>query len=60
VLPYIVAQVTAAVVAAGALWVIASGKASWVPGGFASAASLIEAAIVGVLARWMYESADGK
>ena len=36
VLPYIVAQVIGAIVAAGALWVIASGKAGWVPGGFAS------------------------
>jgi aquaporin Z len=36
VLPYIVAQVIGAVLAAGALWVIASGKAGWVPGGFAS------------------------
>jgi aquaporin Z len=36
VLPYIVAQVIAAIVAAGVLWVIASGKAGWVPGGFAS------------------------
>jgi aquaporin Z len=36
VLPYIVAQVIAAVVAAGVLWVIASGKSGWVPGGFAS------------------------
>src|SRR5436190_23986421 len=36
VLPYIVAQVIAAIVAAGVPWVIASGKADWVPGGFAS------------------------
>jgi aquaporin Z len=36
VVPYIVAQVTAAILAAGVLWVIASGKAGWVPGGFAS------------------------
>jgi aquaporin Z len=36
VLPYIVAQVVAAVVAAGVLWIVASGKAGWVPGGFAS------------------------
>jgi aquaporin Z len=36
ILPYIVAQVVAAVVAAGVLWIIASGKAGWVPGGFAS------------------------
>src|ERR1700728_2558226 len=36
VLPYIVAQVVGAIVAAVILWVIASGKAGWVPGGFAS------------------------
>src|ERR1700728_2193381 len=36
VLPYIVAQVVGAMVAAAILWVIASGKAGWVPGGFAS------------------------
>jgi aquaporin Z len=36
VLPYIVAQVIAAVAAAGMLWIVASGKAGWVPGGFAS------------------------
>jgi len=36
VLPYIVAQVVGAIVAAAILWVIASGKAGWVPGGFAS------------------------
>ena len=36
VLPYIIAQVVAAVAAAGMLWVIASGKAGWVPQGFAS------------------------
>ena len=36
VLPYIVAQVIAAVVAAAVLWVIASGKSDWVPAGFAS------------------------
>ena len=36
VIPYIVAQVIGAVVAAAALWVIASGKPDWVPGGFAS------------------------
>jgi len=36
VLPYIVVQVIAAIVAAGALWVIASGKPDWVPNGFAS------------------------
>src|SRR5437868_8105994 len=36
VLPYIVSQVIAAVAAAAMLWVVASGKAGWVPGGFAS------------------------
>lgn len=36
VLPYIVAQVVDAVAAAAALWMIASGRAGWVPGGFAS------------------------
>ena len=36
VLPYILAQVAGAVVAAAALWFIASGKPDWVAGGFAS------------------------
>jgi aquaporin Z len=36
VIPYIVAQVIGAVVAAAVLWLIASGKPGWVPGGFAS------------------------
>lgn len=36
VLSYIVAQVIGAVVGAGLLYVIASGKAGWVPNGFAS------------------------
>jgi aquaporin Z len=36
VLPYITAQVTGAVVAAVVLYSIASGKAGWVPNGFAS------------------------
>src|SRR5436190_19110943 len=36
VIPYIVAQVIGAIIAAAVLWVIASGKADWVPGGFAS------------------------
>jgi aquaporin Z len=36
VIPYIVAQVVGAVVAAAVLWLIASGKPDWVPGGFAS------------------------
>jgi aquaporin Z len=36
VIPYIIAQVIGAILAAGALWLIASGKAGWVPGGFAS------------------------
>jgi aquaporin Z len=35
-LPYIVAQVAGAVVGAGVLYLIASGKAGWVPSGFAS------------------------
>src|SRR5271157_194209 len=36
VIPYIVAQVIGAIVAAAVLWLIASGKPDWVPGGFAS------------------------
>jgi len=36
VVPYILAQSVAAIAAAGVLYVIASGKADWVPGGFAS------------------------
>lgn len=36
VLPYIVAQVVGAVIGAGVLWLIASGKSDWVPNGFAS------------------------
>lgn len=36
VAPYIVAQVIGAIVAAAALWVIASGKPDWAPGGFAA------------------------
>lgn len=36
VVPYIIAQVIGAVVGAGVLYVIASGKAGWVPNGFAS------------------------
>jgi aquaporin Z len=36
VLPYIIAQVVGAVAAAGMLWMIASGKADWIPDGFAS------------------------
>src|ERR1700733_1690717 len=36
VVPYIVAQVVGALVAAAVLWLIASGKPDWVPGGFAS------------------------
>ncbi|MGE4048261.1 MAG: aquaporin Z [Acetobacteraceae bacterium] len=36
VLPYIVAQVVGAVLAAAVLWAIASGKPDWVPGGFAA------------------------
>jgi len=36
VIPYIVAQVVGAILAAAVLYYIASGKAGWVPGGFAS------------------------
>ena len=36
VIPYIVAQVVGAVLAAAVLWLIASGKPDWVPGGFAA------------------------
>ncbi|MEJ0020785.1 MAG: aquaporin Z, partial [Acetobacteraceae bacterium] len=36
VLPYIVAQVMGAVIAAAVLWSIASGKPGWTPGGFAA------------------------
>jgi aquaporin Z len=36
VIPYIIAQVLGAIAAAAVLYVIASGKAGWVPGGFAS------------------------
>ncbi|HVB15395.1 MAG TPA: aquaporin Z [Stellaceae bacterium] len=36
VVPYIVAQVIAAILAAAVLWIIASGKPGWVPGGFAA------------------------
>ena len=36
VVPYLVAQVVGAILAAAALWVIASGKPDWVAGGFAS------------------------
>ena len=36
VLPYIIAQVIGAIAAAGVLYVIASGKAGWIPNGFAS------------------------
>jgi len=36
VIPYIVAQVIAAIAAAAVLWFIASGHAGWTPGGFAS------------------------
>ncbi len=34
--PYMVVQVVGAVVAGAVLWIIASGKPDWVPGGFAS------------------------
>jgi aquaporin Z len=36
VVPYIIAQLVGAVVAAGALYLIASGKSGWLPKGFAS------------------------
>jgi aquaporin Z len=36
VVPYIVAQVVGAIVAAAALWLIASSKPGWIPGGFAA------------------------
>jgi aquaporin Z len=36
VVPYIVAQVIGAILAAAALWIIASGKPGWVPDGFAA------------------------
>jgi aquaporin Z len=36
VVPYMIAQVVGAIVAAGVLYTIASGKPDWVPGGFAS------------------------
>ncbi len=36
VVPYIIAQVIGAIAAAAVLWIIASGKAGWVPGGFAA------------------------
>lgn len=36
VLPYIIAQVVGAIAAAGMLWMIASGRAGWMPEGFAS------------------------
>jgi aquaporin Z len=36
VVPYIVAQVIGAIAAAAVLWLIASGKPNWVPGGFAA------------------------
>ena len=36
VLPYIVFQVIGAILASGALWIIASGKPDWMPGGFAA------------------------
>jgi aquaporin Z len=36
VIPYIVAQVIAAIAAAATLWLIASSKPGWIPGGFAA------------------------
>jgi aquaporin Z len=36
VIPYIVAQLIGAILAAAVLWLVASGKPDWVPGGFAA------------------------
>ena len=36
VVPYIIVQVIGAILASGVLWLIASGKPDWAPGGFAS------------------------
>ena len=36
VVPYIAVQIIGGILASGALWLIASGKPDWVPGGFAS------------------------
>src|SRR5215203_43927 len=36
VVPYVIAQVIGAILAAGALWIIASGKPDWIAGGFAA------------------------
>ena len=36
VVPYIIAQVAGAIAAAAVLWLIASGRSEWVPGGFAA------------------------
>src|SRR5579863_4165439 len=36
VIPYLVVQVIAAIAAAAVLWLIASGKPGWTPGGFAA------------------------
>ena len=36
VLPYVAVQVAGAILASSALWLIASGKPDWVPGGFAA------------------------
>jgi aquaporin Z len=36
VIPYLVAQVIGAILAAAVLWVVASGKSGWAPGGFAA------------------------
>src|SRR6266567_8216780 len=36
VLPYITVQVIGAILASGMLWIIASGKPDWMPGGFAA------------------------
>jgi aquaporin Z len=36
VLPYVIVQIIGAILASGALWIIASGKPDWIPGGFAA------------------------
>src|SRR5438105_2761747 len=36
IVPYIIVQVIGAILASGVLWLIASGKPDWAPGGFAS------------------------
>jgi aquaporin Z len=36
VLPYVIVQVVGAILASGTLWLVASGKPDWIPGGFAA------------------------